>query len=252
MSSVFLSVRRYGCTWMVILFKKLFSIFHEAALNEKIWLSLTSPNYIAEVIINMLYPHEYIFFHVNDEYRHPHTLLHSFVSYYEYNTDLKTKPIRLRKLYVVKVDVYRTEDDEHANTTSLCLKNDSIIVYQTNIYYPSIRYNYVVVGESQQHGQSHSCRTSSCSATRPDIGNVAMVNVLGFCGTIDRFLYHLRKFTISSLRPFLITHSHSSPSAGTSFNPWYPCTSTFPWCFCQCISARKWSTVTNPMFTTTS
>lgn len=70
---------------------------------------------------------------------------------------------------------------------------DRIIVTQKHVENPSTKNNCVLFGEHLQHGQRQSLRTASRSASSRFIGNYATVNVLGYCGNIDRSLFHLRK-----------------------------------------------------------
>lgn len=44
--------------WMGILFDELFIIFREVSMIEATWLSVPTPNYMAEAIVNGPYPHD--------------------------------------------------------------------------------------------------------------------------------------------------------------------------------------------------
>lgn len=140
--SMYQRICRNGCMWMEILLDELFSILHEAAVNKQTWNCLSKPNYVAKAIANGPYPHEYLFCHVTDKQRHPNPRILSFVSYYEYNTDLRTTPKRLRKFDLVNVDLYHPEDEDHASATLLCIVADRIIVTKTHLENLSIKCIY--------------------------------------------------------------------------------------------------------------
>lgn len=55
-------------------FEDLLSICREVSINQAFRRSIHTQKYVSEAISNGLYPHEYLFYHVREEYLQSHPL----------------------------------------------------------------------------------------------------------------------------------------------------------------------------------
>lgn len=149
----------------VTFFDALFSIFREFSSIEDTWVSSPTPNYEAEAINSCPYPHDYVFIHVALDYEYPQPRTITFQCMYGHDTNFNITAIRLRKFYVIKVDVYRTYEIYNASTTYLFMATYRTKYPQINVSPPYIAYESYAVGERMNERQRQSRR----AASRPNI-----------------------------------------------------------------------------------
>lgn len=107
---------------------------------------------------------------------------------YEYDNNFNITDIRLRKLDVVEVDVYWTNEDDNASDTNIFKVKHRTKYAQRNFKHPNNVYEGYVVGERKNEGQLQSRRAACC----PNIRTVSTVNAQGYCAKSDRSLKNLR------------------------------------------------------------